>query len=831
MPAPDTHLPAAPALRQRAMTPTLLGVVAGSALQLQQAELWSAVAYMLFMPAAIILYGLIAIFSRAFGARFKPLFTDSVRFISTLLVAALLAFGATGWRASAFVASALNPALEGRDIRVTGVVAGLPQPFEGGTRFRLVLVAAELDGQSVTLPKRLALAWYAGAWGQGETAGESTDAGQRASGPVQAGERWQMTVRLKAPHGGVNPHGFDYALWQWEQGVQATGYVRTGRNDLPPQRLGLTWQHPVDGLRQRVREQIFAAVPAPQSAGVVAALVTGDQGAIERADWDVFRATGVAHLMSISGLHITMFAWLAAALVGWLWRRSGRLCLWLPAPSAALMGGVLLAGAYALFSGWGVPAQRTLLMLATVGALRLAGWRWPWPQVWLLACAVVVAVDPWALLQAGFWLSFVAVGVLFASDSGADSPIDKRAGGRFVALLREQWVITLALTPLALLLFGQVSLVGLLANALAIPWVTVLVTPLAMLGVGVPGLWSLAAWAVQVMSALLQILAGWPWAVLSMPQAPVWAGAVGVLGGVLLAVRVPWGLRLAALPLLLPVLLWQAPRPPANQFELLAADVGQGSAVLVRTRHHALLFDAGPRLGSESDAGQRVLVPLLRALGVQLDTLLLSHRDSDHTGGAQAVLQTQPQAQLLSSIEDDNALQALRPATRCVAGQHWVWDGVTFEILHPQAADYGVVKKTNAMSCVLRIANGQQAALLVGDIEQAQEAQLVQRLPAASLRADVLLVPHHGSQSSSSEVFLDAVQPRLALVQAGYRNRFGHPASPVLVRYALHDAQVVATPHCGAMTWQSWQAQAVVCQRDVDKRYWRHQRVADLGQP
>lgn len=822
MPAPDVHSPTAPALRHPALTPTLLGVLAGSALQLQQAALWSGRVYLWLVLAAVGAYGLMAVVGKAH----RPSPGSPLAWGGGVLMVALLAFGATGWRASSFASGALSPALEGRDIRVTGVVSGLPQSFEGGTRFRFDLAEAALDGQRVTLPRRLELAWYAGPFGSRETSDESAVELNRLPEPVQAGERWQMTVRLKAPHGGVNPHGFDYELWQWEQGVQATGYVRTGRNDLPPQRLGMTWQHPVDALRQRVRERIFATVPAPQAAGVIAALVTGDQRAIDRADWDVFRATGVAHLMSISGLHISMFAWLAAAVVGWLWQRSGRLCLALPAPSAALVGGVLLASAYALFSGWGVPAQRTVLMLAAVGALRLAGWRWPWPQVWLLACAVVVAVDPWALLQAGFWLSFVAVGILFASDSGAAGPRDKGAWGRVVSLLREQWVITLALSPLVLLLFGQVSLVGLLANALAIPWVTLLVTPLAMLGVLVPGVWGAAAWAVQGMSVLLQALAGWPWAVLSMAQAPVWAGMAGVLGGLLLAVRLPWSLRLAGLPLLLPVLLWQAPRPPANQFELLAADVGQGSAVLVRTRHHALLFDAGPRFGSDSDAGQRVLVPLLRALGVQLDTVLLSHSDSDHTGGALAVLMTQPQAQWLSSFDNDATLQALRPAERCVAGQRWQWDGVDFEVLHPQATDYGAVKETNAMSCVLRISNGQQTALLTGDIEQAQEAQLVQRLPAPSLRADVLLVPHHGSKSSSSDLFLSAVQPRLALVQAGYRNRFGHPTGPVLVRYAAYGAQVVATPQCGAVTWQSWQAEAVRCQRDVDRRYWRRDLAA-----
>jgi competence protein ComEC len=260
----------------------------------------------------------------------------------------------------------------------------------------------------------------------------------------------------------------------------------------------------------------------------------------------------------------------------------------------------------------------------------------------------------------------------------------------------------------------------------------------------------------------------------------------------------------------------------------LVADIGQGNAVLVRTAQHALLYDAGPRFSRESDAGHRVLVPLLRALDVKLDTLVLSHRDTDHTGGARAVLMMQPQAALLSSIEVGHELQSVRAATRCVAGQRWVWDGVSFEVLHPREADYTDVHKTNAMSCTLRIANGRQTALLVGDIEQAQEAQLLAQSDAAQpefsagLKADVLLVPHHGSKTSSSAAFLDAVQPRFALVQAGYRNRFNHPVLSVLVRYAERQIAVKDSPHCGAMTWQSWQAESVVCEREQALRYWHH---------
>lgn len=475
-----------------------------------------------------------------------------------------------------------------------------------------------------------------------------------------------------------------------------------------------------------------------------------------------------------------MFAWLAALAVEALWRRSGRWMLRWPAQHAGLVGGVLLATLYAAFSGWGVPSQRTVWMLAAIALLRLTGRRWPWPYVWLCACAVVVAIDPWALMQAGFWLSFVAVGILFAAD--ADEPHRDRSGvaSRLSRVWREQWVVTLALTPLTLLLFQQISAVGLLANGVAIPWVTVVVTPLAMLGVVLHPLWDVAACAVQVLSVFLQWLARLPFATLSMPAPALWMAVAGVAGGILLAMRLPWSMRVLGLPLVLPALRWQAPRPAMGEFELLAADMGQGNAVLVRTATHSLLYDAGPRYSPESDAGQRVLVPLLRALGERLDTVVLSHRDSDHTGGAAAVLAAHPKAELLSSIEAEHPLQALRAARRCETGQRWTWDGVAFEVLQPAASDYRTFTKPNAISCVLRIANGRATAILAGDIERLQEAALVAR--TADLRADLLLVPHHGSKTSSSDLLLDAVRPRVALIQAGYRNRFGHPAPEVVGR-------------------------------------------------
>ena len=839
--------------------PALGFFIAGVALQLHQSHLWTDWLYGL-----IVLPGMLALGYRTFN----PGKLSSTSGAPALVVAALLAvafgFGLTGLRATQFQTTALNPAFEGRDITVTGTVVAMPQRSEDATRFRLRVDSAQLNGEPARLPQLLLLGWYAGfgareakaALTGGDDPAEFALELQRQPQNLRAGERWQMTVRLKAPHGNSNPHGFDYELWLWEQGIQATGYVRAGPRDTPPARLSSSWQYPVERARQTAREAIFARVDNRQLAGVIAALVVGDQNAIERADWDVFRATGVAHLMSISGLHITMFAWLAALLFSRLWRLSAcftpRLCLAWPASSAGAIAGLVLATAYALFSGWGVPAQRTIWMLATVVLLRLGGRRWPWPQVWLLAMAVVVLLDPWALMQAGFWLSFVAVGVLFAAgsspaehtqramNSGAYYASFTGAIGQFLpqwmhrllaglgALVREQWVVTLALTPLSLLLFNQVSVVGLLANAIAIPWVTLLVTPLAMLGLIWAPLWTVAAWAIGWLAVFLQWLANWPFASVSVAASPLWAAVGGVLGGVLIALRLPWHWRLLGVPLLLPVLFWQPPSVARGEFELLAADIGQGNAVLVRTASHSLLYDTGPRFSRESDAGHRVLVPLLRALGTRLDLLMLSHRDSDHTGGAPAVLGMQPQATLMSSIEDGHELQALRPSRRCMSGQRWVWDGVTFEVLHPDAGDYDVPNKSNAMSCVLRISSATSAsnvtrtALLVGDIEAPQELRLTTVASAVQLQADFLLVPHHGSKTSSSAVFLDAVKPRVALAQSGYRNRFGHPVPSVVARYDERGIVLTRSSECGAATWRSMEPDRMRCQRQDGLRYWHH---------
>ena len=789
----------------------LPGWVLGVALQLQQPTLWQPSVYGLLLCAGLVL---------ALGVR--RLRAGASVMVVALLIGSLIGFGLTGARATHFAGHALDQALQGIDIELTGRIASLPQRMAQGERFEFVVQTATRNGAPVPLPERVQLGWYSGF----SAAPEELLWELNRRGPaLRAGDRWQFTVRLRAPHGLSNPHGFDREGWLWERGIQATGHVKTGPRDPAPQRLEASPWPSLDALRQGVSERIDERVADPAAAGVLSALVVGDQSAIDQDDWALFRTTGVAHLMSISGLHVTMFAWLATALLARGWRRLApvwpQALLALPTPVVAGVGGLLLATAYALFAGWGVPAQRTLIMLAVVVGLRLGGRHWPWPVVWLLAMSAVLLLDPWALLQAGFWLSFVAVGILFATDPGraaqprGGQPLHRRAALAMMGLAREQGVVTLALAPLTLLLFGQFSLVGLLANLLAIPLVTLLITPLAMLGVVLPPLWDAAAWVVQGMAVGLQWLGQWPWAAVFRPAAPWPLAWAAVAGGALLVLRLPWVMRSAGLLLLLPALLYAPPRPAPGEFELLALDVGQGSAALVRTAGHSLLFDTGPRFGPESDAGERVVLPLLRALGESLDAVVVSHRDIDHAGGADAVRAAHPEARWLSSFSAD-------AAERCVAGQQWEWDGVRFEVLRPLPDDYGPdgqgLLSTNAMSCVLRVGGAQHSAWLGGDIDAARELQLALTRP--NDRATVMLAPHHGSLTSSSPVLLNTLQPRWVLVQSGYRNRFSHPAPAVLERYQQRGMRWVNSPECGAATWRSAEPDRVLCHRQETRRYW-----------
>lgn len=863
------------------MEGVLLAWLVGVAWQLNQAQLWPRWFYAVLLLVALFALGLAAWWRRErlnAGAAFafnEPWYVRFARLPQFLVMLALLAagFAWAGWLACGRQLDILCADLQRQDVQVTGVVDALPQLQSGRWRFAFRIDEAQRGSQPVTLPPKVLLSWYFNDNNKPET---------RQSGPepmpvIHVGERWAFEVRLRAPHGQANPHGFDYELWLWEQGIGAVGYVRTSRGSPAPELLGTASGYGIERSRESVREAIRATVPDAHSAGLLAALTLGDQHAIARDDWQVIRATGVAHLVSISGLHITMMAWLAFGLVGWLWRRSIRLMLWQPAHIAAAVGGLLCALGYALFAGWGIPAQRTVLMLGVVVVLRLMGVRWPWHAVWLLAAAMVVAFDPWALRQAGFWLSFIAVGVLLAQERRAeDSALSKRERHvmqshcpfwqralRHIAhsiwqLLVVQWQISIALAPLTLLLFQQVSVIGLVANLFAIPWVTLVMVPFSLLGVLWHPLWHVAAWTAEVLMAVLQWLSHWTWAVWSAAVPPLPIAFAAVVGAIVLVLPF-WRWRYRALGLLaiMPALWWQPQRPAVGQFDVLALDVGQGSSVLVRTATHSLLYDTGPRYSEDTDAGDMLVVPALRALGVQLNRVVVSHADTDHAGGLGSVLAVFPQASVLLSASPEEDLWQLPAGEKipCVAGYSWQWDGVTFSVLYPfevAGTETRIRARAdrNAQSCVLRVTaqsarNGESpvSALLTGDVTTVQEKALVAHYAVrtqvnktaeetspqtlisgkegGTLHAQWLLVPHHGSKSSSSALFLDAVKPQWAVVQAGYMNQFGHPVPEVLSRYAQYGVQVANTADCGAARWHSARPETLTCERVLHRHYWQ----------
>lgn len=839
-----------------------LAWLVGVALQMQQARLVSDPRWLAFACAGAALlagWGWRRCSRATLASVGAAARTWSLGWAALILCTGLAGLGwaTTEWRAHLRLAEALSVALEGQDLRVVGVVDAMPRVGSIGTRFRFRVEQAHWRGRPAPVPTRLLLSWYApppGSLGMHSAGANGRPA--ESTHAVLAGQRWSLTVRLKRPHGMLNPGGFDGELWLWEQGVRATGYVREGRAVAePPTLLDAQAGHPLERMRSKLRDAIVHAVDPPRVAGLVAALVVGDQAGLEREDWETFRLTGVAHLVSISGVHVTMFAWLAGTLAGWAWRRSHGLMHLLPAPLAACWGGLAAATAYALLAGWGVPAERTLMMLAIAVALRSLGLRWPWLLVCGVTAVAVTLRDPWALLQPGFWLSFAAVALLMLSEPVARSPTRTGWASAPATLVRSQVVATVGLAPLSLVFFQQISLVGFLANLVSIPLVTLVLTPLALAGAVVPMLWQPAALLGQLWMAGLGWLANWPWATWSVPSAPGWAVVAGLAAAVVGLAPLHWRVRVLA-PLLALPLVWPAvPRPRVGTFELLAADVGQGTAVLVRTRQHLLLYDTGPAWASESDAGERLLLPLLRTRGERvIDRLVLSHGDADHVGGAASVLAGVPVLASMSTLPAAHALrgtggpasasqvgviagrtdprgsgQAITSATLpahepCHAGARWHWDGVRFEVLHPGATALGDARRSpNSLSCVLAITdvNGRRA-LLAGDLEAAQEAELVIRL-GPELRSEILLVPHHGSRTSSSEAFLDAVAPEVAVVQAAYRSRFGHPAPQVVQRYVERGINLVRTDHCGAWLWHDG---AHACTRTVNRRYW-HWSPAD----
>ncbi len=718
------------------------------------------------------------------------------------------------WRGASGMDERLPRALEGRDFVVIGTVAELPQARSDATSFNLRIEQATLDGRPVALHGHLNVSWY------------------DAAPSLPPCSRWHLLLRLKRPRGLLNPGGTDSERSSLERGIIATGYVREDPDNKPLGSHGFC----VNGVRDAISRGIAARVHDPHDVALLQAFSVGDTRGLEQRDWEVARANGVSHLIAISGFHVGVAAvfgvWLAM-LVYAIWPRLG----WrLPRPQAQAGAALLVAGIYSALAGFGLPTVRTLLMIAVVAIARCSRRGGSGVQSLALAMIAILLVDPLSVLEPGFWLSFVGVSFLM---------LCLQARGRGLrAFLHElsagQMVMTVSLLPLSLWFFGEASLVGALSNLIAVPVISFVIVPCALVGVllmglcpplATPVLW-LAAQLAHAQWWLLEQMAGWPGAHWYLPTVQSWALLLALLGAVWLFLPRGVPMRWLGILLFLPLLVPPLDLPAEGAFEAWVLDVGQGLSVVLRTRGHALVYDTGARYPSGFDLGESTVLPSMHALGInQLDVLMISHGDNDHAGGAEAVANAFPNASRYAG----EPVRMKIPMQQCMAGQAWQWDGVSFRVLNPAADKFTVrlsakddaiadqkAKKNNDRSCVLLIEGHGGRLLLTGDISMKAESQVITALdPGTPL---VMLVPHHGSSSSSSASFITAIKPAFALVSAGWRNRFRHPRPDTLARYAAAHVAVFNTAEQGAMPvnfpaddeperQQGW--------RQRDPRYWR----------
>jgi len=674
----------------------------------------------------------------------------------------------------------LNPALDGRTVWLQGQVVGLPQQQQGTMRF----VLENPTSRRGKLPARLRLSWH-----QGQ--------------PVQAGEVWRLAVTLKRPHGTVNPASFDYEAWLLAQRIGGSGTVKQGERISAAQGFA--------AFRDDIRQKLLST-PAYGRGGGLAALVVGDGSGLSRADWQLLQDTGTLHLMVISGGHVALLALAVYALIAGI----ARLGLWpvrfswLPVAAVLAFAAAL---AYGLIAGFEVPVRRACLMMLVVLVWRLRfrhlGWFWPW----LIALNAVLLIEPLASLQAGFWLSFIAAGLLLWLFCARLGRLPWWHGW-----IKAQWGMAIGLLPALLALGLPISLSAPFANLLAVPWIGFISVPLALLGtllsplpyLGEGLLW-LAAASLHWLFYLLGLVAALLPAQI-LPAAPLWAWLLGTLGAGVLLLPAGIPLRFFGALLLAPLLLVPIHKPPMGQAEVWLLDVGQGLAVLLRTREHAMLYDSGPSYG-DFDSGERIVLPSLRRLGVkQLDLMLISHADNDHAGGAEAIMRAMPVAAVQSG-EPARLPQSLNAAP-CIDGQSWQWDEVTFTTMHKADA-----KSSNGKSCLLKITANGERLLLTGDIDYETEHALI--AAGFDLKSDWLLAPHHGSKSSSSMALLKAVSPHSVLISRGAYNSYNHPHPQVLARYQKLGIHIFDSSQTGAQRIELGHYQKLNPLREEQQRFWR----------
>ncbi len=704
------------------------------------------------------------------------------------------------WQAQLLMQTALERGLEGKTVQVEGIVQTQPQRVSKRLqRFRFAIERLDSGDGWTAFNGMARLNWYA-----------------ESAAPL-AGERWRLAVRLKQPHGFSNPGGFDYEGWLFQQRIRVAGYVRT---DPGNRRIAAGSISGIDALRNRLL-RAFDNMRPRASLALIQALTIGERSDISGQQWSTLNATGTTHLMAISGLHISLVAGLVFALVRAGWSRCGRFAAVLPASRAAALLAIGAALCYAYLSGFGIPARRALVMVTIFMLALLTNRNAPFLRVIGIAALVTLLIDPLSVLSVGWWLSFWAVLLIAWMNSGRCG----QAGfvRRWVLM---HVVLALGMLPLLLVFFKQASLIAPLANMIAVPLVGLLVVPLALFAVllfifteplGI-GLLEVAAALIEVFWPALQWLASLQHAEWTQHQPQGWTLLPAISGMALLLM--PRGIpgRAAGLVLLLPLLLVRPAQPGQGEVRITLLDVGQGLAAVVQTASHVLVYDAGPRFSDSFDTGQAVVVPFLRREGVrQLDTLVVSHGDNDHIGGVASLLKAFPVRRILSSVPGQ--LPARR-ATFCRRGDQWQWDGVRFTVLHPAAQSAG---SGNNGSCVLHIeAAGGGRLLLTGDIEQVAEQQLL-REQRDRLGAEVLVVPHHGSNTSSSAAFIAAVAPSIALFPTGYLNRYRMPRPEVLARYQAAGVNYLETGRHGALTVRFSAQDArpqLTAWREQQPRYW-----------
>jgi competence protein ComEC len=698
----------------------------------------------------------------------------------------------------------LDPALEGQRLQVRGVVVSVPQGTLATLKFRLAPAATP---GSPSLPPVLELTWY--------------DAPVR----VAAADVLELEVKLRRPRGFVNPGGYDNEARMLRDGVGASGYVRSGQSlgRAPGARV----HYPVLLARAHVAATIRAVLGDRPSAGIVAGLSVGLQDALSREQWQVLARSGTSHLMAISGLHIAMVAAVFAWLGGAVQRVRQRYGAMGAQRDAAVLAGLLASLGYSLLAGWSVPTQRTMVMIAGGAAALLLRRRVGVADGLGLCVIAVLLLDPLAPLAPGFWLSFGAVAVILYGATGHVRP-----PGTLRSYLQVQWVVTLGLLPVLAGSFGAVSLVSALVNLYAIPLYTLVIVPAVLVSCAVAVvnreagqvLLDWTGWLVETSWPLLEVPASWPLATWSIAALEPVAWIALLVGTVAALSPLPGSGRIAGVVLVVTSCVWRpAPLEPGSA-RITVLDVGQGLAVVVETRRHALVYDAGPSFRTGSDTGQLVVVPFLKARGIRvLDQLAVSHDDDDHKGGAGSVLALVPTRVLTQgpSLPASFAAADAGTVTRaaCRRGEAWNWDGVELRWLHPGVRSF---ERDNDSSCVLLVRAGKHTALLTGDIEAEAERELV--AAAVVPRVDIVVVPHHGSRTSSTAGFVAATRPRWAVYAVGYRNRWGFPLPRVVERWEQAGARGLLTSDSGAITFELVPGQdlaAPVEWRRVARRPWR----------